>query len=55
MNTRTHLCPTPHKQVFLTPDAAARALRRLPVLYTPTAYYECRCGRWHLTSMPQMP
>jgi hypothetical protein len=55
MNTRAHLCPTPTKTVFLTREAAQRALERLPVLSGATAYYECRCGRYHLTSQPQMP
>ena len=50
MNTRAHLCPTPGKVSFLTRDAALRALRRIPVVYGPTAYYRGRCGRWHLTS-----
>ena len=52
MNIRRHRCPTPTKAAFLTREAAVRALRRLPVIYTPTAYYRCR-GRWHLTSKGQ--
>jgi hypothetical protein len=50
MNTRRLLCPTPTKTSFLSRETAERALGRMPVLYGPVAAYECRCGRWHLTS-----
>jgi hypothetical protein len=50
MNTRSHRCPTPTKTSFCSHETAQRALRRMPVLYGPVRAYECRCGRWHLTS-----
>jgi hypothetical protein len=50
MNTRSLLCPTPAKTSFRCLETAERALARMPVLYGPVAAYECRCGRWHLTS-----
>lgn len=54
-NIRSHRCPHPQKVAYRSRDAAERALRRMPVIYGPIAAYECRCGRWHLTSQKQMP
>jgi hypothetical protein len=54
MKTNGHLCPNPAKTAYRSKKIAEQALKnKMPVLYGPIAVYQCRCGRWHLTSREQ--
>ena len=44
-------CPTPDKPAFAYRHSAEAAMRSYSVGYgAPKNCYQCRCGKWHLTS-----
>jgi len=50
-------CPTPDKLPFTSPAAAMDGIERIKARTFGTVslrYYECACGRWHITSSAQL-